>query len=132
MHVIATTKNILMILLMFMVFTGKTASAIDISCHMEMDPSPPQHSKTNPCMESMNQDVKMHHDSKNCCSQSKVNKPQYCDNEGNCTSSDFSPALLFNAPILGRDFDLQQKNSKSPFLVTKQFPTTLYRPPISL
>lgn len=119
-------------MLVLMVFIGQAAAAANESCQMSTEKQRSEQSMDAPCMTSIDQSTNIMNDVESCSSQSKTNMAEYCDQECNCPSGDFASAILLTIPESCREVASLQKNSKSPFLVIKQFPTTLYRPPISL
>jgi len=54
-----------------------------------------------------------------------------CNHDCNCPLGDCSSVALISSPHHGREMIAFKKNSPHPFLLARQFPAALYRPPIS-
>ncbi|PHZ85774.1 hypothetical protein [Paremcibacter congregatus] len=125
--------NILALLMMLLVFTGQTVSASALSCPMNSTHHNISAAKSNlntdaPCMDNMNQDASCpvpvaipaeHSDLSSCCDQDCV-----------CPVGDLSSALLTTTPENDLDAPPLQQYRVRSFSIVRNFPKTLYRPPI--
>ncbi|VAW00500.1 hypothetical protein MNBD_ALPHA01-844 [hydrothermal vent metagenome] len=127
-------NKILAIILMLLVSVGQTASAAEVSCNMDINQVTMEQDMDVSCMKDMdmssqNRPDDAADDTTDC---SNANMAEYCDLNCHCPSGDVTSAILLATPNGSWEMALLQKNTKSPYLIIMQFPTALYRPPISL
>lgn len=114
--------------MVLMVFSGQATAASNDACqimtldqnnHMMMDKITPIPQEMANHISAMGAEFPS--DAADCC-------PQDCT----CPLGDCASIMLLSFPTHGGEMVALQKNSQRLFLITKQFPTTLFRPPISL
>ncbi len=137
-------SKILAIMLMLLISVGQTASAAEASCNMDINQVTMEQDRDVSCMKDMDmasqdrsgQDRSGQdrsgtatNDTTDCGNSSMA---EYCNYNCHCPSGDVTSAILLATPDSGRDMAALRKNTKNPYLIIMQFPTALYRPPISL
>jgi len=121
-------NKILAIMFMLMVFIGQSAAATNDSCHMSaMDQNNHLSSHTT---RHMTQNIAPHNRLSDSATPSSLD--DCCAPDCNCPMGGCTFALLLASPHHVWEVIGLQKMGDRPFLVTRQSPTTLYRPPISL
>lgn len=126
------TSKILVITLILMAFIGQIASATDGSCQMDTERQTAQKSLAALCMTATDHTSNLVNNEESCGNKSKSTMSKSCEQDKNCSSGEFASVILFTSPIIDRDMAIRQKRSECPFFAIRQFPTTLYRPPIPL
>ncbi len=137
-------SKILAIFLMLLISVGQTSTAAEVSCNMDSNQVTMAQDMSNQvtmaqdmdisCMKDMdmtsqNRPDDAADDTTDC---SNSNMAEYCDLDCHCPSGDVTSAILLATPNGNWEMALLEKNTKNPYLIIMQFPTALYRPPISL
>lgn len=120
-----------------MVFFGQAVASANAACPMGTETQTIEWNTDTECMgisavTSQKQPVNPLSNIKACTAQSTMTMSEYCSQDCNCPSGDLVSAILFTNPDNDWEIASLQKKSKSAFLPIRQFPNTLYRPPISL
>ncbi len=127
-------SKILAIFLMLLISVGQTSTAAEVSCNMDSNQVTMAQDMDISCMKDMdmtsqNRPDDAADDTTDC---SNSNMAEYCDLDCHCPSGDVTSAILLATPNGNWEMALLEKNTKNPYLIIMQFPTALYRPPISL
>ncbi len=127
-------NKILAIILMLLVSVGQTATAAEVSCNMDNSQTTMEQDMDVSCMKDMDMTPEVRSDdaANDTADCGNAGMAEYCGFDCHCPSGDVTSAILLAAPDSGRDMTSLRKNTKNPYLIIMQFPTALYRPPISL
>ena len=111
-----------------MIFMGQATAASNDVCQI-MSPDQNSHMMRD-TVTSMPQE--MGHHISDMSSETPTDTADCCPQDCICPLGDCASVMLLSFPTHGLEMVALQKNSKTLFLVTTQFPTALFRPPISL
>ena len=121
-------SNILTVVLMFMVFVGQASATTSGSCQMNT-----KDQNIHLSMETTNhitKDMAAHIGMSGSATQSSMD--DCCAQDCDCALGGCSLVMLLPSPHHAWEVIALKKMGRHPFLVTRQSPPTLYRPPISL